>query len=919
MAWSGDGASAVSSGRRRRRRRWQFGTVVLDESSWSLTVDNEVVSLEAKPLELLHELCLRAGQILSKDELIETVWGGLNVVENSVATAMVKLRRALGKRNEDAILTVSGIGYRLVAPVHVETVSAPVQPRFMFTPGDFVPGRPQWRLHAMLGDTGEADVWSARHEKTGELRVFKFADAPDRLRALKCEATVARLLQAALGADGPFVPLLEWNFQTAPYFLESRYGGLSLIDWAAAAGGLGSIPLDRRIEIAALSARALAAVHEVGVLHRDLKPSNILIDEAGGKLQVRLADFGSGRVVDLNALSAFAITSHWDEATGDTEGLSGTPFYRAPELATNPVPTAKSDLYSLGLVLFQLVVGNFGRVPAPLWEREVEDPLLRADIAAAAAGDPADRIETAAALADRLESIAQRRQEAALAVARAAQLDDLARIDGQRRARRPWVVAASVAAVIGIVGTSTAALIAFRQRDEARQQEEIARASFAFLADDLLARADPAKATSAEETITEASRRASVEIDHRFHAAPLIAGRLHYGLARAFDQRTDLASARIEYAKADAAFGRAGPSGASDRAITKLNWAQMDALSGDPSLLPGARKLVDQAKQMASVDHGPSAVWLASTEGAIALASEDVPAAQAAFIRAVKLVEPLPLSDFDERQRLNLRQRVGFMYIRLGDGENAERAFRPLAAAFEKIEGPENPDTLNLRLNLIQALMIQKRHEEVVKAATALLPLMERRFGRDHRRTMQLLAVRTQSLGSLERYAEAARDGDRVWRVTAQHEGPKAFQAVAGRADTATAQCRAGLYSAGIANAEAAARSASALAGPETALSMAVRAALADCLISAGKPLRAKPLLSGIDRKKVSELVGDRNWGANLDLALAQVAMATGDRAEAGRRVAAARPFFADKGGDRFQMRALAHLESLLSSNAAGS
>ncbi len=912
MTSVGDVASSTSTVQRRRRRRWQFGTVILDEASWSLVVDDEAVSIEAKPLELLHELCLRAGETVSKDELIETVWGGLNVVENSIPTAVAKLRRALGERNQDAIATVTRIGYRLVAPVSVETLTAPVQPRFGLAQGDVVPGRPQWKLLDPLGGSGENDVWRARHEKTGELRVFKFADAPDRLRSLKGEATVARLLLAALGPEGPFVPLLEWNFEAAPYFLESRYCGLSLVDWAEAAGGLGAIPLERRIEIAARAARALAAVHEVGVLHRDLKPSNILIDETHGELRVRLADFGSGRVVDLAALSAFAITSHWDEAVADLDGLSGTPFYRAPELTANPVPTAKSDIYSLGLVLFQLAVGDFARLPAPLWEREVEDPLLRADIATAAAGDPTDRIETAAALADRLETIAQRRQEAVSAAAVAARLEELARTDARRRARRPWVIAASVAALIGILGTSTAALVAFHQRDEARHQQDIAQASFAFLADDLLARADPAKATSAEETITEAAKRASAEIDRKFRNAPLIAGRLHHGLARAFDQRTDLASARTEYAKADAAFGRAGPAAGLDRAITQLQWAQMNALSGDPSLLPAARKMIDQARQVPGVNEGASSVWLASAEGALALASEDVPAAQAAFIRAAKLVQSLPSSDFDERQRLNLQQRVAFAYIRLGDGENAERAFRPLAEAFTKLEGPENPDTLNIRLNLIQALLIQKRHKEVVKAATDLLPVMERRFGRDHRRTMQLLAVRMQSLGSLERYAEAAADGERVWRITAEHEGANAFQAVAGRADTATAQCRAGLYDAGIANARAAAAATRAAPGPEMALSMAVRETLAECLIGAGQPTEAKPLLAGIDRKKVSELVGDRNWGANLDLALAEVAMATGDRSEAGRRIAAVRSFFTSKSADPFQVRAFDRIAALL-------
>lgn len=918
MASGGETASATVSGQRRRRRRWTFGTVVLDEASWSLTVDGRAVAIEAKPLELLHELCLRAGETVSKDELLETVWGGLNVVENSIPTAVAKLRRALGPTNQDAIATVTRIGYRLAAPVAVESYGGTTPPRFAFSAGDVVPGRPQWRLLDALGDGPDNDVWRARHEKTGELRVFKFADAPDRLRALKCEATVSRLLLSALGPDGPFVPLLEWNFETAPYFLESRFCGLSLLDWAAAAGGLAAIPLERRIAIAARCAHALAAVHEVGVLHRDLKPANILVDENGGGLQIRLADFGSGRVTDIAALSAFAITAHWDEA-GDAESLSGTPFYRAPELTAGAVPTIKSDIYSLGLVLFQLVVGDFGRVPAPLWEREVDDPLLRADIAAAAAGDPSDRIDSAAILAERLDSIAQRRQEAAVRAADAARLEEMSRLEARWQARRPWIAAAAAAGIAGLLGTSAAAVIAFGQRDEARRQQEIAQASYAFLADDLLARADPAKASSADETITEASKRASAEIDTRFAKAPMVAGQLHHSLARAFDQRTDLASARQEYAKAEAAFARAGTAGAENRAIVQLHWAQMDALSGDPALLPDARRRLELAKAASNVTEGATAVWLASTEGAIALASEDVPAAQKAFARAVALADALPPGDFDARQKLNLRQRVAFTYLRLGDGAKAEEGLKPLAAAFEKLEGADHPDTLNIRLNLIQALLVQKRHDEVIRAADALLPMMERRFGRDHRRTMQLLAVRMQSLGSVERYAEAAADGERVWRVTAAHEGPNTFQAVAGRADTATSQCRAGRFQDGIANARAAVAAARGAPGPETALSMALRATLADCLIQSGRPAEAAPLLADIDRRKVSELVGDADWAANLDLALARVALAAGDRGEARKRIEAARPVMAGKSADRFQAREFARVDHELSSNKAAS
>lgn len=102
----------------RHRRRWSFASCVFDEASWSLLVKGRRVSVETKPLELLRELLLNAGDVVSKDELLDAVWPDVTVVEASLPTAVRKLRLALG--NDRIIETVSGIGYRLAVPVEIE-------------------------------------------------------------------------------------------------------------------------------------------------------------------------------------------------------------------------------------------------------------------------------------------------------------------------------------------------------------------------------------------------------------------------------------------------------------------------------------------------------------------------------------------------------------------------------------------------------------------------------------------------------------------------------------------------------------------------------------------------------------------------------------------------------------------------------
>jgi hypothetical protein len=94
-----------------------------------------------------------------------------------------------------------------------------------------------------------------------------------------------------------------------------------------------------------------------------------------------------------------------------TDGsTSGTLLYMAPELMAGQTPTVQADIYALGVVLFQLVVGNLNRAMGPGWERDVDDELLREDIAALVDASPERRLADAAEVARRLRSLPDRRQ-----------------------------------------------------------------------------------------------------------------------------------------------------------------------------------------------------------------------------------------------------------------------------------------------------------------------------------------------------------------------------------------------------------------------------------------------------------------------------------------------------------------------------
>ncbi len=117
--------SRLSGASVREPRRWFFADCVFDEANWTLCVAGRRVSAETKPLELLRALLLRAGELVSKHDLLDAIWPDVAVVEASLPTAIGKLRRALDddRRDPHIIETVPRIGYRLAVPVTVENLS----------------------------------------------------------------------------------------------------------------------------------------------------------------------------------------------------------------------------------------------------------------------------------------------------------------------------------------------------------------------------------------------------------------------------------------------------------------------------------------------------------------------------------------------------------------------------------------------------------------------------------------------------------------------------------------------------------------------------------------------------------------------------------------------------------------------------
>jgi len=529
---------------------WRFANVELDLATHELRVDGQLRAIERKPLEILRTLLEHAGEVVTKDELIEAVWAGRVISDATLTKAVAKLRAAIGDDAQALLRTVYGYGYRLVAPVE-RLASVGERPSVHdFSAGMTVPRRPNFVLCKRLGEGAAAEVWLAEHAKTRKRRVFKFSRDARQLGLLKREVTLYRLLHSAFGQQRVIVDVLDWNFEEPPFFVELEYiPGGSLLDQA---DSIASWSLEQRLALIASIAETLASAHELGVLHKDLKPANVLLDTGrDGTLRPRLADFGSAALLSMARLDDYGITRLGMSMLADEDlTAGGTPLYLAPEVIAGEMPTARADIYALGVMLYQVLIGDLHRPLAPGWEQDIDDALLREDIAAAANGRPDARLGDARELAQRLRTLAARRTQRSesqrLREAAARAEGEVARL----RARRPWVAGIAASLVAGLALSTWQWQEARGAREAAEREAAQAAAVNAFLIDDLLAAANPMDASAHDVSIRELLARAADALERDRHLEPAVEAAVRHSLGLSLYQFGEHHDAEVQLGRA---------------------------------------------------------------------------------------------------------------------------------------------------------------------------------------------------------------------------------------------------------------------------------------------------------------------------------------------------------------------------------
>jgi len=205
-----------------------------------------------------------------------------------------------------------------------------------FTPGTVLSER--YRIIGLIGRGGMGEVYRADDLKLGQPVALKFL--PDRLSSDRTllDRFFSEVRTARSVAHPNVCRVYDIGEVDGRHFISMEY--VDGEDLASLLRRIGRLPQDKALELSRQLCAGLSAAHERGVLHRDLKPANVMVD---GRGRARIMDFGL-------AVAAGEV--------GTESEIGGTPAYMAPEQFAGKGASVRSDLYALGLVLYELYTGK---------------------------------------------------------------------------------------------------------------------------------------------------------------------------------------------------------------------------------------------------------------------------------------------------------------------------------------------------------------------------------------------------------------------------------------------------------------------------------------------------------------------------------------------------------------------------------
>ncbi len=342
--------------------------------------------LQEKSLRLLRMLMDKQGELVPREEIQRVLWPNDTVVDfdHGIHVAVATLRRALGDSaaSPQYIETVPRRGYRLLVPVEEADFEEPSE---VIQEGDYrstnqtVPsliGRSvsHFRVLALLGAGGMGTVYEAEDMKLGRKVALKFlpeemAHDPTALKRFEGEARTA----SSLNHRNICTIYAVEEFERQPVIVMELLDGETLRDRLARITKE-PLSLDELLDIALQTCDGLAAAHSGGIVHRDIKPANLFLTktDGGATLCVKILDFGLAKLIAADSPGELpGVGSQPDEnprygrntAESDFSGLrgmgaAGTASYMSPEQIRRERLDPRTDLFSFGLVLYEMATGQ---------------------------------------------------------------------------------------------------------------------------------------------------------------------------------------------------------------------------------------------------------------------------------------------------------------------------------------------------------------------------------------------------------------------------------------------------------------------------------------------------------------------------------------------------------------------------------
>jgi tetratricopeptide (TPR) repeat protein len=707
----------------------------------------------------------------------------------------------------------------------------------------------RYRTLRVVGEGGMGIVYEAEQDhprRTVALKILKTgAASPELLRRFERESEALGRLQHPGIAQIYEAGAAGTDFGPQPYLAMEFIRGLTLFEGAAARG----LDTGQRLEIMAKVCDAVEHAHQRGIVHRDLKPNNILLDESG---QPKILDFGVARITDGDA-----------QATRQTDlgQLVGTLAYMSPEqvLGDPSGVDARSDIYSLGVVLYELLAGRLpyeaGRevYDAVRTIRE-EDPAPLSTFSRAFRGD----LETIAAKA--LEKDRARRYGSAgeLAADIRRYLNDepiLARPASAMYQLKKFSVRhkGPVGAVLGIFAVLVAGIsISTTEAIRAARAERAA----------IVARD---RATVAERNATMERDRALVSEraanDERNHALRETS-RADTEAATAksisdFLQQDLLALASIEGQSAPnarpdpdlkvrTALDRAAASIATRRDLTPVIEGAIRDTIGNAyaglGLFPQAVEQLQRAFDLRRQALGTDSQDTMKTAGKLAHWEIILGRASAAEAILTSLIGTEPRREVSDTGKLGLLVEMATLSANQGNYARAEKLTAYVLKVTRRIKGPNDPDTLVAMDDLGVQYQNQGKYTEAVKLGKEALELKKKVLGPDHPTTLMAqnnLGVDYRRLG---RFAEAEAEIGAALAARRRLEGDQHLDTIASMISLGNVYMAEGKYDQAGPMLENAWQTGRVAVGPEQATTLAAMNNLADLYMFEGRQSEAESL-----------------------------------------------------------------------------